>query len=75
MPSPLFAEEAAIVAEAAVALAGGVVHPITRNLIAQMGRHEMSGDDAAQAIIEYFVGCARAPGRAHVGDEPKLPQA
>ena len=47
--------EAATVAEAAVALAGGEVHPITRALIDQMGRGEISGNEAAQAIIAQFV--------------------
>lgn len=72
VPSPLFAEEAAIVAEAAVALAGAAAHPVTRNLIAQMSRREIGGDYAAQAITEYFVGRPRAPERARK-DEPGPP--
>lgn len=55
MPVPKDAAEAVAVAEAAVALAGGQVHPITRDLIEAMGRGEISGDQAAEAIIAQFV--------------------
>ncbi len=53
------AREAAVVAETAVALAGGEVDPFTRDLIAQMGRGDITGDDAAAAVIARFVGPAR----------------
>lgn len=53
------AREAAEVAEAAVALAGGEVDPFTRDLIGQMGRGEITGDDAAAAVVARFVGPAR----------------
>ncbi len=48
-----------MVAETAVALAGGEVDPFTRDLIAQMGRGDITGDDAAAAVIARFVGPAR----------------
>jgi len=49
------AREAAAVAEAAVVIAGGVVHPFTRELVAKMGRGELTGDQAAEEIIARFV--------------------
>lgn len=55
LPAPQETAEAMAVAEAAVALAGGEVHPITRDLIQEMGRGNLSGDQAAQAIITQFV--------------------
>lgn len=55
MPAPKDVADAVSVAEAAVALAGGEVHPITRGLIEAMGRGEISGDQAAEAIIAQFV--------------------
>ncbi|MDV3276626.1 hypothetical protein K7Z54_23470 [Mycobacterium avium subsp. hominissuis] len=56
------AEDAAAVAEAAAGLAGGDVHPFTRDLIAQMARGEISGDQAAAAVVGRFVN----------GDQPRL---
>ncbi|WP_082169211.1 hypothetical protein [Mycolicibacterium chlorophenolicum] len=54
-PTPQEVGEAVAVVNAAVALAGGEVHPIARDLIEAMGRGEISGDRAAQAIIAEFV--------------------
>lgn len=42
-------------AEAAVAIAGGVIDPYTRELVAKMGRGELTGDQAAAEIITRFV--------------------
>lgn len=50
------AQEAVAVAVAAVALAGGHVDPYTHDLITQMGRGEISGDEAVAAVIARFVG-------------------
>ncbi len=58
-PSPQDAAAALTVAEAAVVLSGGHLHPFTRDLIEQMGRGEISGDQAAAAVIGEFVGTAR----------------
>ena len=58
-PSPQDAATALTVAEAAVVLAGGRVHPFTRDLIEQMGRGEISADQAAAAVIGEFVGTDR----------------
>jgi len=52
---PKFAREAAVVAQAAVALAGGQVDPYTQHLIEKMGRGEFTGDQAAAAVIARFV--------------------
>lgn len=49
------AREAAAVAEAAVAIAGGVIDPFTRELVAKIGRGELTGDQAAAEIIARFV--------------------
>lgn len=49
------AREAAAVAEAAVAIAGGVIDPYTRELVAKLGRGELTGDQAAAEIIARFV--------------------
>jgi hypothetical protein len=55
VPSSEVARDAAAVAEAAVALAGHEVHAVTRDLIDQMGRGDIGGDEAAQAIIAQFL--------------------
>jgi hypothetical protein len=49
------AQEAAAVAEAAVGLAGHEVHPFTRELIAGMGRGQLTGDQAVVEIVARFV--------------------
>jgi hypothetical protein len=49
------AQEAAEVAEAALGLAGHEVHPSTRELIAAMGRGQLTGDQAVAVIVARFV--------------------
>jgi hypothetical protein len=55
-PSPQVACDAAMVANAAVGLAGYEVCPFTRGLIAKMGRGELTGDQAVAAVIARFAG-------------------
>ena len=52
------AGEAAALTEAALTLAGHELDPFTRELIAKMGRGELTGDRAVEAIITRFVGSA-----------------
>jgi hypothetical protein len=49
------AQEAAAVAEAALGLAGHEVHPSTRELLAAMGRGQLTGDQAVAVIVARFV--------------------
>jgi hypothetical protein len=48
-------QEAAAVAAAAVGLAGHEVHPFTRELIAAMGRGQLTGDQAVALIVARIV--------------------
>lgn len=55
MPSRPDAREAQAVTEATLALAGHELHPYTRELTTKMGRGELTGDQAVDAIITRFV--------------------
>jgi hypothetical protein len=50
--SPQVATETAILAETAVTLEGGGA-PVTRGLIAQMDRGEITGDQAAAVVLAF----------------------
>ena len=49
------AGEAAAVTAAALALAGHELDPFTRELTGKMGRGELTGDQAVEAIIARFA--------------------
>jgi hypothetical protein len=49
------AQQAAAVAATAVGLAGHELHPFTRELIAAMGRGQLTGDQAVALIVARFV--------------------
>lgn len=60
MPAYENAAEVTAAAETAVHLAGGVIDPYTRELVDEMGRGEITGDQAVAALLERFVGVAPA---------------
>ena len=56
-PAPRAAREAAEVTEAALVLAGYELDRFTSELISKMGRGELTGDQAVEAIITRFCRC------------------
>ncbi|MBY0291115.1 MAG: antitoxin VbhA family protein [Mycobacteriaceae bacterium] len=58
-PTSAAAQEAAAVTEAALALAGHELDPFTRDITDKMGRGELTGDEAAEAIIAHFAGSSQ----------------
>jgi hypothetical protein len=54
-PASDAAREAGAVTEAALALAGHTLDPFTRELTDRMGRCELAGDQAVEAILTRFV--------------------
>ena len=59
VPARPAAQEAAAVTETALALAGHELDPFTREVIAKMGRGELTGDQAVEAIIARFAGASQ----------------
>jgi hypothetical protein len=53
--APRAAREAAAVTEAAPALAGYKLNSFTSELMTKMGRGELTGDQAVEAIITRFI--------------------
>jgi hypothetical protein len=53
-PATYAAQEARVVTEAALALAGHNLDPFTCELIDKMGRGELVGDQAIEAILSRF---------------------
>jgi hypothetical protein len=53
------AREAAAVTQAALALSGHRMHGYTYELIAKMGRGELTGDQAVEALLTRFIGSCR----------------
>lgn len=51
-----------MVTKSALALAGQELDPFTCELISQVGRGELTGDQAVEAIIDRFVGAAATAG-------------
>ena len=47
---------AAAVTQTALALAGHELDPFTREVTDKMGRGELTGDEAVEAIIAHFAG-------------------
>ena len=58
-PVPSAAREAAAVARAALALSGHTMDEYTYELITKMGRGELTGDQAAEALLTRFIGSCR----------------
>jgi hypothetical protein len=58
-PIPSAAREAAAVAQAALALSGHRMHGYTYELITKMGRGELTGDQAVEALLTRFIGSCR----------------
>jgi hypothetical protein len=54
-PAPRAAREAAAVTQTALALSGHGMHGFTYELITKMGRGELTGDQAVEAILNRFV--------------------
>jgi hypothetical protein len=57
-PAPRAEREAATATEVALALAGHELSPFTAELVSKMGRGEITGDQAVEAIVTRFVGDA-----------------
>jgi hypothetical protein len=58
-PAPCGAREAAAVAQAALALSGHGMDGYTYELITKMGRGELTGDQAVEALLTRFIGSCR----------------
>jgi len=56
VPARSAAQEAAAVTQTALALAGHELDPFTREVTDKMGRGELTGDEAVEAIIAHFAG-------------------
>ena len=54
-PAPIAAQEAAAVTQAALALGGHRIDGFTYELITKMGRGELTGDQAVEAVVGHFV--------------------
>jgi len=53
------AREAVAVAQAALALSGHTIDEYTYELITKMGRGELTGDQAVEALLTRFIGSCR----------------
>jgi hypothetical protein len=58
-PVPFAAREAAAVAQAALALSGHRMDGYIYELITKMGRGELTGAQAVEAVLTRFIGSCR----------------